>query len=303
MNRLFYLIGHPVFHSKSPIMYNTLYRSLGFEWHYEAKDIPENERARDFIEKGVYRALNVTTPYKKLAAVCARKKEASVLLSGGANLIVNADNQLLAYNLDGVGCVDFLMRQEVNFANAAIVVCGTGPTALSIMHAVAQAGAAQITLLGRSLQRTTQTLKTYLNIAQELAMTSDDGSEQDSLARIQDDVAFEASDYSSSRRALTEAEVIIDATSLGMNPNDPAPFDTTVLQSSQTVCDIVYGHKTTALVQAAKKAGCQTFDGSGMLVSQAVATAFIQAEFSKVEIPLSATEVYDLMFEAAFGTL
>ena len=71
---------------------------------------------------------------------------------------------------------------------------------------------------------------------------------------------------------LKGADLVIDATPLGMNEGDPTPFDTRCLSPGQTVFDVVYGHGETALLRAAREAGCAAYDGSGMLVAQAVET-------------------------------
>ena len=65
------------------------------------------------------------------------KRQASATLAHGANVLVNKDGALIAYNTDGQGCVAYLERAGVDFRGASVVVCGTGPTSLSILHAVA----------------------------------------------------------------------------------------------------------------------------------------------------------------------
>lgn len=59
---------------------------------------------------------------------------ASATLAHGANVLVNKDGALIAYNTDGQGCVAYLERAGVDFRGASVVVCGTGPTSLSILH-------------------------------------------------------------------------------------------------------------------------------------------------------------------------
>ncbi len=88
-------------------------------------------------------------------------------------------------------------------------------------------------------------------------------------------VGFKFGSYATSRQAIAGADIIIDATPLGMKAGDPAPFDTALLSANQTVFDVVYGHGETALARAARAAGCRFFDGAGMLVGQAVVTVGI----------------------------
>ncbi|MEG0322990.1 MAG: shikimate dehydrogenase, partial [Raoultibacter sp.] len=85
----------------------------------------------------------------------------------------------------------------------------------------------------------------------------------------------------------------------GMHVDDAAPFDTSLLHDGQTVFDAVYGHGTTALFAGAQAAGATVFDGAGMLVSQAVATAVALMEIEGVEFSLSRDEMFNIMAEAA----
>ena len=63
--------------------------------------------------------------------------------------------------------------------------------------------------------------------------------------------------------------------------------------------DAVYGHGETALVAAAREAGCTVLDGSGMLVAQAVATVLTVCDLADVEVKLEEAELFDIMAQAA----
>lgn len=68
-------------------------------------------------------------------------------------MLVRKDDQLIGFNTDGDGCVKFLELAGVTFKGKRVVVCGTGPTALSILHACAIAGADVLLLLSRDKER------------------------------------------------------------------------------------------------------------------------------------------------------
>ena len=136
-----YILGHPVAHSKSPVMYNALYERLGLPWTYALADYAELDEARAFLDARDFLSVNITTPYKPLAFQAATRKAASAQLAQGANVLVRKDEQLIGFNTDGDGCVKFLELAGVTFKGKRVVVCGTGPTALSILHACAIAGA------------------------------------------------------------------------------------------------------------------------------------------------------------------
>lgn len=298
-----YIVGHPVAHSKSPVMYNAIYSKLGLDWDYGFMDIDTAEAALDFLKGDDYLSVNITTPCKPQAFEAADIKAATAQLAGGVNLLVRKEGHHLGYNVDGQGCIRFLEREGVRFGGKKVVVCGTGPTALSILHASAQAGAAEAVLIGRDKERTHSTLEDYVDKYRELVSTAIPlpASEEGHLgfAEAYEKVEFKFGAYETSTKAIASADVIIDATVLGMHEGDPAPFDPSLLSEHQVVLDTVYGHGISALVAAARERGCRTFDGAGMLVSQAVLTATIVCEIEDVALDMGYDDLFDIMAEAA----
>ena len=277
-----YLLGHPVGHSKSPVMHNAAYRALGLDWFYDLADLDSAEAALAFLQGREWHSLNVTMPYKPLALQAADEASPPALAAQGANVLVNWDGGLWADNTDGKGCVTYLQRCGVVVHGARVAVCGTGPTSLAILHACVQSGASCATLVGRDDAKARRVLESYA-----------------SRTNATGDTQVQASSYEHGQEVLAEAHIIIDATPLGMNQGDPAPFDTSVLSAGQTVLDVVYAHGETALLKAARDAGCNTYDGRGMLVAQAVETVRdIAAITGLFSIPQT-LDLFDVMAHAA----
>ncbi len=256
-----FVLGHPVAHSKSPAMHNAVYRACGFDWDYGLADCATVDQARAFLSQDDWRVLNITMPYKPLALDAADAPSAAARIVGGANVLIrDQSGRTFADNTDGAGCVSYLRRCDAKIQDARVVVCGTGPTALSILHACACAQAGDAVLLSRDARRAIDALTRY---TEALA---------DSGGAASNPECVRALSYDDARGEIAAADIVIDATSLGMNDGDPAPFDTALLHDGQVVLDVVYGHGETALVRAARMAGCTVFDGAGMLVGQAVET-------------------------------
>lgn len=298
-----YILGHPVAHSKSPAIYNAVYPKLGLQWEYGSQDIADEGEARAFIEARRFLSLNITTPWKPLAFRAADVAAATAKLAGGANVLVCKDATLLGYNVDGRGCVRYLERTGARFNGAVVALCGTGPTALSIMHECAQAGCASVLMLSRDRARSQQVVNGYLDAYRELLSTAITlpGAPQGrvSFAQAYHDTEFLFGSYATSTTAIANADIIIDATPLGMHADDPAPFDTALISDTQLVFDTVYGHGETALLRAARQAGARAIDGRGMLVAQAVETAGIVCDVCEVPIPFSDDELFGMMAGAA----
>lgn len=303
MTEKLYLLGHPIAHSKSPAMYNAVYERLGLPWRYECADVPTVEQARAFLEARDFLSVNITTPYKPQALEAATHRAASAKLAQGANLLVKHGDALIAYNTDGQGCVSFLERTGFSFADASVVVCGTGPTALAICHACAIAGAREVVLVGRDKERSQRVLESYVDAFGKLAHAAIDlpAAEQHhrSFLTAYEQTTFKFGTYATSTQALGSADLVVNATTLGMGVDDPAPFDPVLLHEGQCVFDAVYGHGETALVAGARAAGCVVYDGAGMLVAQAVASVQAVVDIAGVDVDLESIDLFSFMAEAA----
>lgn len=303
MGERLYLLGHPIAHSKSPVMYNALYERLGLPWGYAAMDCATDEEARAFLEAREFFSINITTPYKPLAFEAATVRSATAKLACGANMLVSKGDELIAYNVDGEGCVDYLERTGFRFAGAQVVVCGTGPTALSILHACALAGARRVVLVGRDAERARDVLEAYASRYRTLAYATVDlpaaRNHRLSFRTAYEQVDFAFGSYTTATKVFSDADLVVNATPLGMRAGDPSPFDTALLHEGQTVFDAVYGHGETALVAGARSAGSAVFDGAGMLVAQAVATATALFDIAGVDAACTREEMFDIMAAAA----
>jgi len=301
-----YLLGHPTAHSKSPVMHNALYKKLNLPWDYETKDCPSEEEARTFLEKRDFLGINITMPYKPLAFEFANVKAASAILAQGANVLVKKKDTLIAYNKDGEGCVSFLEQKGFNFKGAQVVICGTGPTSLAILFAAAIAGAEKVVLVGRNKQRVERTLKGCIKEFQAMANGPFDlpaaRKGHRTFREAYEKTNFTYCSYQSLPGIFAKVDLIVNATPLGMGKDDLAPFDTSLLTENQTVYDVVYGHGQTNLLKAALDAGCAAYDGSGMLVAQAVASAVTFFEVSGIDFSISEEEMFTIMAQAAAFT-
>lgn len=274
----FVLVGNPVAHSLSPVMHNACYRDLAKEspafsrWNYHAIHC-EDENSASFemslVRTGKYWGMNVTMPYKRLALAQADFADAQADAAGGANVLVrHNDFKIYAYNTDGAGAAGAIERVTgKSISDARTIVCGTGPTAAAIAVAFAQAGAEQIALVSRERARS----RSCITRAQT-SLEEDEGN------RLQ------AMDYANIDSIVPKADIIVDATPRGMQPDDEAIIDTGLLHQGQVVLDTVYGHGVTALVAGAQEQGAFAMDGLEMLVEQAALSVEIWADAMMIDV-------------------
>ena len=314
MKRKLYLLGHPVAHSKSAVMYNALYRCAGLPWRYELLDCPYEADARKVLDERAFLQVNITTPYKPLAFQAADERAKAAELVGGANVLVNRRGRLVAHNTDGAGCVSFLKREGFCFEGARIAICGTGPTALSILTACAWENAQGIVLLGRDAAHARDVLDGWRDrvrrfhaggaalageAPEDRARLAEERRNQERYCEWMHRAPIEASCYGEAAERIAAVDLVVNATPLGMNPGDPAPFDGALLRRGQWAFDCVYGHGETAFAAAARAAGCRAYDGAGMLVGQAVETVRIVTQAEKVPLAISDDDMFAIMAEAA----
>lgn len=236
------VIGSPVRHSLSPTLHNAGFEALGLDWRFVAFEVAEGgapEALAGMRALGID-GLSVTMPHKQAAARTVDVLTPAALALDAVNCVArSADGRLEGSNTDGGGFVASLRASGVEPRGLAVVVLGAGGAARAVVVALAAAGAASVTVVNRSPGPAA--------VAAALAGRA---------GRVGAPVD------------LAGADLVVNATSVGMGA-DALPLDPALLHAGQVVADLVYHPLDTALLQAARRRGCTTVDGLGMLVHQA----------------------------------
>ena len=278
------LIGNPVAHSASFSMHNALYESAFLPWNYQAILCEDNAAARNCIElvrDGEIFGMNITYPFKKLALKLADNFSEAAQIAGGANVLLLEDGRLIAHNTDGAGFFRALLDKlhRNNLQGTALCICGTGPTARVIAYECAYGGADAIRFLSRDEARAK-------NCAQQLKTAT---------CHLEK-CAFSYGTYECSDIILCEADLVINATPVGLNdPEEMLKINIDALTNEQLVIDLMYASHTTALLHAAKRAGAATMNGLEMLVQQAALSAELWFEAAGIDVSVNR----DIMRNAA----
>lgn len=267
LNR-FVLIGNPVGHSLSPVMHNKLYEHMAKScphfgtWRYSTVLCEDEKSASEQIDKvrlGVYKGMNITMPYKRLALARADYVDPSADAAGGANVLVRKGFDLYAYNTDGTGAVGAIERVSgMSPVGRTVAVCGTGPTSVAIAAAFGAAGAREVCLFSRERAKARSTVERLeLSLPQGAVCVLDYAS------------------YADAARIIPKADIVVDATPRGMKPDDEAIVDVSLFHEGQVVFDTVYNHGITKILAGARDNGAFAMDGLEMLVEQAALSAEI----------------------------
>ncbi|MFP4167025.1 MAG: shikimate dehydrogenase [Opitutales bacterium] len=251
------VLGHPVEHSISPAMHNAALdrlreRDTRFRgWAYYRFDVPpdELERALSLFHKHSFMGLNLTVPHKVEAMEWVKGMAPVAKQMGAVNTLVWDEFGYDGFNTDGYGIKRALeVDLAVSLKGADVILIGAG--------GAARAAAVQCMLDGCSRlrvgNRTVGRMEGLLQVLQE--MPEGERVEGFSLDHPPDDLKAEG--------------VLINATSLGLQPGDPKPFDARLLPGGWKVFDMIYNPPMTPLLQEAASRGLAVANGLSMLVHQ-----------------------------------
>ncbi|HWZ28253.1 MAG TPA: shikimate dehydrogenase [Gemmatimonadales bacterium] len=257
------IVGDPVSHSLSPALHNAAMQALGIPGCYVALKTPAPALATVLSAlTAVGAAGNVTVPHKEAAAGYATRKTDTCERTGACNTFWVEGGALIGDNTDVAGVGQALDQLGVSRGGRWLVL-GTGGSARAVAAAAADRGAI---LHVRS--RSAETARRFVRWA------------QDRLA-LQ---AHEATDDS--------ADVVINATPLGLKESDPPPLEPARVDAGAVVLDLVYRRGGTAWVRSLQKGGRRVGDGRAMLVAQGAAAfeRFFPGVHAPVEVMRAAVE-------------
>ena len=254
------VIGDPVEHSMSPVMHNAAFKKLGVDYLYVPFRVRKEElgKAIEGVRALNIRGLNVTIPHKVTIIPFLDELDTLAEQIGAVNTIVNNEGVLRGYNTDATGFLQALLEKDIEPKGKNVVILGAGGASRAISFILAERGA-NLVILNRLLE---------LDWAEELArrISEDFGKEVEALELNEKNLA----------RVLEKANILVNATSVGMSPDvDETPVPARLLKPGLVVFDIVYNPIETRLLREAEATGAQTISGLDMLVWQG-ALAFEQ---------------------------
>ncbi|HUV75331.1 MAG TPA: shikimate dehydrogenase [Dehalococcoidales bacterium] len=244
------VIGDPVEHTMSPVMHNAAFKKLGMDYRYLPFRVSKEELGRTIADMRALniRGLNVTIPHKVAVIPFLDKLDPLAEEIDAVNTIVNDDGVLTGYNTDATGFLQALLDNGVEPEGKRVVILGAGGASRAISFILAEKGA-RLVILNRRLNR-----------AKELAR---------SVSRSSKDIAALKLDEANLAKAMEGAEVLVNATSVGMSPGTgETPLPARLLKPGLVVFDIVYNPVRTRLLREAEAAGARTIGGLDMLVWQ-----------------------------------
>ncbi len=245
--RIFGVIAHPVDHVRAPIVFNPRFKDARLPHIMVPIDAPPARLEK--IISGLrimpnFGGLAVTIPHKMALADLCDTLGTAAQVAGAVNAVrFDDDGSMHGENFDGAGFVAGCVGNEIDLRGKNILLIGAGGAARAIAVALCEAGVKQLHIANRSLEKAenlVQILEQKMNFTGALAVTLD---------------GCEGSD----------ADMVINSTSLGLQADDPLPLSLDNLQANTVIADIIMTPAETKLLAAAKDAGFRVHHGRHML--------------------------------------
>jgi shikimate dehydrogenase len=242
------VIGHPIHHSRSPLIHGHWLGAYGIRGEYTKLDVAP-DALPDFIrnlERNGYQGCNCTIPHKEaVIALCDRVTPAAMTI-GAVNTIWIEEGWIHGDNTDVTGYAESLDAEAPTWRKACqrALILGAGGASRAILQALLDAGFEEVFIVNRTPERASALAASFG--ARVFPLT---------MERLDD--------------VLKTVDLLVNTTSLGMEGQPDNPVNVALLPEHATVSDIVYVPLATGLIKAAKARGLAAVGGLGMLLHQA----------------------------------
>jgi shikimate dehydrogenase len=248
--KVFLLLADPVAHVVGTAVINGHFTGAGIDFsaspaHVTAADLPTMLAAARIMRNLV--GLGITIPHKIAILPLLDEVSARGRAVGAVNFVRrDPDGRLVGDNIDGIGFVAGLARRGIAVAGKRVLQAGAGGVGRAIAFALAEAGAAELVIVNRDAAK-----GAALAAAVAAAFPS---------CRARAEAVGDAS----------AADIIVNATALGMKAGDALPLDLTGIRAEAVVAEVVMTPVETPILAEAARHGCQTVPGRAMLDEQMV---------------------------------
>ena len=249
--KIYGCIADPISHVKAPTIFTSIFKKKNIDAvlvpiHINQDNLECVINSLKFVKN--FEGMTVTIPHKKAIAKLCDYLEPDAEFTESVNWIkFDSKRKLIGNNFDGKGFINGFKSQNFLLKNKKICIFGAGGAAFSIACSIAKEEIKSLKIINRDLVKANNLLKKIKVISNDLKV----------------EVVSSKDDYS-----LSEIDVIINATSLGLNKNDKLPFDVIKTSHESIIADIIMEPEETELLKKAKNLGRSVHYGKYMIEEQ-----------------------------------
>ena len=251
--RMAAVVANPIKHSISPFIHNRAFEATATNGVYVAWEIEAGDLAETVANIRRYQmfGINLSMPYKEQVIPYLDELSDEACLIGAVNTVVNQDGTLIGYNTDGKGF--FKSLPSFKISRKRLVLLGAGGAAKAILAQAILDGVSQISVFVRSSSM--EKTRPYLEKIQNATGFRVDLFALEDIQELQD--------------SITQADLLVNATSVGMDGSSQPIPTSIVLPEKLMVADVIYQPFETPFLKWARNQGNQSINGLGMLLYQA----------------------------------
>ena len=241
MMKQYIVIGNPIEHSLSPKLHNHWFKKNNIEAVYDKKKINEKNLGSIISEakEGKIHGINVTVPFKKSVIPYLDKLSTEAKQTQSVNTIVLIDDILIGHNTDIFGFTKAIKSLNFNIEGKKVFILGAGGVVPSIIFALKKMSVSKIIVSNRTKNKAEDLKSLFHNL--------------------------EVLDWGD----MVDFDVIINATSLGLNENDKFEINFSKLGKDKFFYDVIYNPFNTEFAEAGNKPGNIFENGLHMFLFQA----------------------------------
>lgn len=251
--RLAAVVANPIKHSISPFIHNSAFEATNTNGVYLAWEVDATELAETVANIRRYQmyGINLSMPYKEQVIPYLDQLSEEACLIGAVNTVVNREGTLIGYNTDGKGF--FKSLPSFKISKKRLVLLGAGGAAKAILAQAILDRVSQISVFVRSSSM--EKTRPYLEKIQNATGFRVDLFALEDVQNLQD--------------SITQADLLVNATSVGMDGSSQPIPTSIVLPEKLMVADVIYQPFETPFLKWARNQGNQSINGLGMLLYQA----------------------------------
>ena len=285
------LMAYPIRHSSSPAMQNEAFAKLGYDYAYLAFEVgaDEIEDAVKAIRTLKMRGSNVSMPNKTLVGQYLDELSPAAEMCGAVNTIVNDHGHLTGHITDGIGYMQSLKDNDIDVIGKKMTIAGAGGAATAIEIQAALDGVKEMSIFNIKdkfysrgeeivdlINKNTNCKATMNDLADhDLIKDKFWANAEETVKKIRENTdcivnLYDLDDKDKLREEIADSYLFAQATGVGMKPLEGQTVvpDETYFRPDLIVTDTVYAPRETETLRLAKKAGCKTMNGLGMMLFQ-----------------------------------